>query len=79
MVDLEIWLIGTPDQLTAAMSALTTAGRIAGASTPEPLFGADTGRARRYLRLAVPITARTPATKPSNGQGVIDLATRRTA
>jgi hypothetical protein len=80
MSDLEIWLIGTPDQITAAMTALATAGRIAGASEPEPMFGTDAGRARRYLRLSVPITTRTPISRcDDEDQCVIDLVTRRTA
>jgi hypothetical protein len=79
IADLEIWLMGTPDQLTTAMTALAAAGRIAAASPPEPLYGTDSGRARRYLRVAISTPARTPTATRSTGQQVIDLTTRRIA
>jgi hypothetical protein len=83
MFDLEIWLIGTPTDVAAALAALSGAGRITGASRPEPLYGADTGRIRRYLRLSVPTPTPTPKptrTAGTNGQSVIGLDTyRRTA
>ena len=80
--DLELWLIGTPDQVNAAMAALATAGRIAGASKPEALFGADAGRVRRYVRVSVTTAARSQPTEraaatPSKRQSVIDINTRR--
>lgn len=81
MTDLEIWLIGTAEQVAAAMTALATTGRIAAASTPEPLYAADAGRVRRYARVATTsrpaATPRTAAPTGGAGQGVIDLAARR--
>jgi hypothetical protein len=74
MNDLEIWLIGTPDQVAAAMTALTTTGRIAGASKPEPMFGADAGRVRRYVRLSVPMTRTRPNPTGGETQAAIDFA-----
>jgi hypothetical protein len=74
MTDLEIWLIGTPEQVAAAMSALTTTGRIAGASKPDPMFGADAGRVRRYVRLSVPVTRIRPMTTGGDTQAAIDIA-----
>ena len=80
MTDLELWLIGTPDQVTAAFAALATAGRVTGASKPETLFGTDAGRVRRYLRLSVTAARTQPATTPSDRQTVVDINThRRTA
>jgi hypothetical protein len=79
IADLEIWLMGTPDQLTAAMTALAAAGRIAAASPPERLYGTDSGRARRYLRIAVPTPAHPATTPPGEGQQAIDLAGRSAA
>jgi hypothetical protein len=52
VAELEVWLVGDPDQLTAALAALAEAGRITGASVPEPLYERDAGRVRRYLRVA---------------------------
>ena len=63
-MDLEIWLMGTPHEVERAMAALDAAGRIEGASVPEPLCGADSGRVRRYLRVRVPITA--SGSRPQN-------------
>jgi hypothetical protein len=54
--DLEIWLIGTPDEVKAAMAALATLGRIAAASRLQPLYGSDAGRFRRYARITVTTT-----------------------
>ncbi|HLL66822.1 MAG TPA: hypothetical protein VK453_13950 [Micromonosporaceae bacterium] len=79
MTDLELWLIGTPDQVTAAMAALATVGRVAGASKPDPMFGADAGRVRRYVRLSVATPRAQPATDRRGGQAVIGLPARRTA
>lgn len=84
ITDLELWLIGTPYEVRTALATLATLGRIAGVSTPEPLYGADTGRIRRYARVAVstaPATT-TPGRSPTRsaaGQTVIDLDTRRSA
>ena len=54
MFDLEVWLIGTPDELDAAVTALAGAGRVLAGSTPEPLYGADRVRQRRYLQVRIP-------------------------
>jgi hypothetical protein len=59
MADLEVWLVGTPDQLSAALAALAAAGQLTGASVPEPLYDRDAGRTRRYLRVALPAPAST--------------------
>ena len=82
-IDLEVWLIGSPHELATATAALRQAGRIVAASNPEPLHGADAGRIRRYLRVSVRISARTPArpapARTPAGQGAIELTSRRTA
>lgn len=74
MNDLEIWLIGTPEHVAAAMTALTTIGRIAGASKPEPMFGADAGRVRRYVRLGVPVTRTRSTVTGGETQAALDFA-----
>lgn len=58
---LEAWLIGTPAELDAALSALAAAGRIRyqGIGRPGarmPLAGADYGRFRAYALIHVPFT-----------------------
>jgi hypothetical protein len=58
MSGLEVWLIGTPAELDAALSALRAAGQVIEASRPQPLYGADSGRVRRYLRIRVPTLTR---------------------
>ncbi|RSM59480.1 hypothetical protein DMB66_27740 [Actinoplanes sp. ATCC 53533] len=81
MTDLEMWLIGTPDQATATLTALAAIGRVTGASKPEPLFGADAGRVRQYVRVSVITAVRShPAERaagPGERQSVIDISTRR--
>jgi|GEM_PF-5380935 len=57
MFDLEVWLIGTPTELDTVTAALGGLGRIVGASKPDPLYGADAGRVRRYLRVHIPYQA----------------------
>lgn len=57
VMDLEIWLIGTPGEVTAAMTAIRNIGTVLGASVPQPLFGADSGRVRRYLHVHLRATA----------------------
>lgn len=71
---LEAWLIGTPDELTAALDALTHTGHAVETSHPVPLTGADTGRHRIYLRLSIPTR---PGHTPPGAGAVIDLHTRR--
>lgn len=50
---LEVWLTGTPTELDAATHALAAAGRLAQRGQHHPMTGADTGRARLYLRLTI--------------------------
>lgn len=56
LTGLEVWLAGTPAELDAATHALATAGRLAQRGQHHPMTGADTGRARLYLRLAITTT-----------------------
>jgi hypothetical protein len=56
MPNLEAWLVGTPTEVDTAMAALRSVGQITGASHPEPLYGTDAGRIRRYLRVNVSAT-----------------------
>jgi len=59
MTDLEIWLIGTPDAVSAATKALAHQGHPAQVSPLTRLAGKDTGRVSRYLRLqATTVTAK---------------------
>lgn len=65
IADLEVWLVGTPDQLDRAIAALTAAGRAAQTGDRHRLAGANAGRARQYLRLAVTATPPTiPGQRP---------------
>ncbi len=57
MTELEIWLIGTPNQVADAMSALAALGRVVNESRPRRLQGADAGRVRRYARIAVRVAS----------------------
>ncbi|HEX5742008.1 MAG TPA: hypothetical protein VFY17_10730 [Pilimelia sp.] len=66
---LEVWLTGTHTELGAAVTALTAAGRIAYTGPPQPLVGADAGRCRQYLRLAVPAP---PAARPVGRAAAVD-------
>jgi hypothetical protein len=71
---LEVWLIGSPHEVDAGLSALADAGAIAGASKPEPLYGVDAGRVRRYLRVRIPVPTTTTATgnrSPRKATGAI--------
>lgn len=95
MNDLEVWLIGTSAELDAAVAALTALGVHLLPDDPadhpqrHALLGADHGRYRLYLRIAVKAEAsttaatRTAGRRPraeSAGQNVIELdAYRRTA
>lgn len=65
---LEVWLVGTPAELDAATRALAAAGRLTQRGQPLPMAGADTGRARLYLRLTITPTRRAarPARPPRN-------------
>jgi hypothetical protein len=62
---LEVWLIGTPAELDAALTALAAAGRIAFVGvgtrgTREPLTGADHGRYRTYALIHLPAAQSAP-------------------
>lgn len=57
IADLEVWLIGTPNQVGDAMTALAALGRVVNASRPQRLHGADSGRVRRYARIAVRVAS----------------------
>lgn len=83
--ELEIWLIGTSAELDASVRAFAGIGRIVLPEDPadrpkrHPLVGADAGRYRLYLRVAV-ATVRRPATTEAEkepGATLIDLASRR--
>ncbi|MFC4146807.1 hypothetical protein ACFO0M_11145 [Micromonospora mangrovi] len=74
---LEVWMTGTPAELDAATAALTVAGRMVQHGTRRPLTGADAGRHRLYLRLAV-ATGKQPTRAPDNtGGALIDLDAAR--
>jgi hypothetical protein len=72
---LEIWLVGTPTELDAAVTALAATGRFAQRGTRHARAGADSGRYRLYLRLAVTPTARRPGRTHSapTGPSLLDL------
>jgi len=90
MPELEVWLIGTPNQLDAA---ITATGRHVLPADPDdhpkqvPLSGEDRGRSRLYLRIAItsdttPPRRNTAARRhaATTDQGAIDLnAYRRSA
>jgi hypothetical protein len=65
---LEVWLIGTPDELDAATAALTGLGRTVTRGRAVPLTGGDAGRARCYLLLTLPIHAAVPAATPTTAR-----------
>ncbi|MEU7961308.1 hypothetical protein [Micromonospora humida] len=83
-----MWLTGTLAELDAAVAVLTGTAYVAQVSDRHPLAGADAGRHRVFLRLALTTTAAPTARRPdpaTTGPGcaLIDLdtarATRRTA
>jgi hypothetical protein len=55
LFDLEVWLIGTPAELDAAIALLRQLGQVKTLGRPTRLVGADAGRSRLYLRITVPI------------------------
>ncbi|MFE7869211.1 hypothetical protein ACFUYE_02540 [Micromonospora humida] len=80
-------MIGTPAELDAAVAVLTATAYVTQVSDRHPLAGADAGRHRVFLRLAL-TTAAPAARRPDPattgpGGALIDLdtarATRRTA
>ncbi|MFF0874493.1 hypothetical protein [Micromonospora aurantiaca (nom. illeg.)] len=74
---LEVWLTGTPAELDAATVVLTSAGRVVQHGTRWPLTGADAGRHRLYLRLAVAADKQVPRAPDTERGALIDLDTAR--
>ncbi|WP_229405304.1 hypothetical protein [Micromonospora sp. NBRC 110038] len=81
-----MWLTGTPAELDAAVAVLTAAAYVTQVSDRHPLAGADAGRHRVFLRLALTTTtatADTPAARrpgpaaADRGGALIDLDTAR--
>ncbi|MGW5580894.1 hypothetical protein [Micromonospora chokoriensis] len=73
---MEVWLSGTRAELDAATAALADLGHVIQQGQRWPMSGADAGRYRLYLRLAVATAARTrPA--PDAGGELIDLTAAR--
>ncbi|MEU7948493.1 hypothetical protein AB0C50_27730 [Micromonospora taraxaci] len=73
---MEVWLSGTRAELDAATAALADLGHVIQKGQRWPMGGADAGRYRLYLRLAVATAARTrPA--PDAGGELIDLTAAR--
>ncbi|MDG4835241.1 hypothetical protein O7631_01760 [Micromonospora sp. WMMD967] len=73
---MEVWLSGTRAELDAATAALADLGHVIQQGQRWPMGGADAGRYRLYLRLAVATPARTrPA--PDAGGELIDLTAAR--
>jgi hypothetical protein len=79
--ELEIWLVGTRTDVDAALAILREAGNRRFTGREHRMGGADTGRVRRYLRIArTGSAASRPARResvPVAGQDVIDLDTAR--
>ncbi|MER7268925.1 hypothetical protein ABT344_11540 [Micromonospora carbonacea] len=78
---MEAWLIGTPAELDAATAALTAVAYVVQLGDRHPLVGADAGRWRLFLRLALttaPTAHRRPAPPPAGAGGaLVDLDTAR--
>ncbi|MEU8050020.1 hypothetical protein [Micromonospora haikouensis] len=78
---MEAWLIGTPAELDAATDALTAAAYVVQAGDRQPLAGADNGRWRVFLRLALttaPAAHRRTAPAPvDRGGALVDLDAAR--
>lgn len=49
-MDLEIWLVGTPAQVTIALRGISNVSTIVYCGDEVKLSGADAGRVRRYVR-----------------------------
>ena len=67
IADLELWLMGTPTEVDTALAGLAAVGRLTGVSKPQRLYGADAGRVRRYVRLAIATRA---AARQGRGRAV---------
>ncbi|MBM0205060.1 hypothetical protein JNW90_19880 [Micromonospora sp. STR1s_5] len=50
---LELWAVGTWEELTGLRSQLGAAGRLVEVGDPHTLVGPDAGRYRQYLRVHV--------------------------
>lgn len=67
--DVEIWLTGDPASVTHAIQALSVEARITQLGDEHPLFGpTDTGRVRRYVRLAKHISSPQRPKPPASDQ-----------
>ncbi|RAO54411.1 hypothetical protein [Micromonospora saelicesensis] len=72
---MEVWLSGTRAELDAATAALADLGHVIQQGQRWPMGGADAGRYRLYLRLAVAAARIRPA--PDAGGELIDLTAAR--
>ncbi|WP_320069022.1 hypothetical protein [Micromonospora sp. RTGN7] len=73
-------MTGLPAELDAAIRTLTGVAYVAQVSDRHPLTGADAGRHRVFLRLALTATADTPPARlapAGQGGALIDLDTAR--
>ncbi|WP_422119905.1 hypothetical protein [Micromonospora haikouensis] len=74
-------MIGTPAELDAATDALTAVAYVVQLGDRHPLVGADAGRWRVFLRLALttaPAAGRRPAPTPTDrGGALVDLDAAR--
>ncbi|GGM14109.1 hypothetical protein [Micromonospora yangpuensis] len=50
---LEVWAVGTHDELIALRSQLAAGGRLVEVGDPHILAGADAGRCRQYIRTQI--------------------------
>ncbi|WP_431728246.1 hypothetical protein [Verrucosispora sp. TAA-831] len=50
---LEVWAVGTYEEITALRAQLGAAGRLVEVGTPHVLAGADAGRYRQYIRASL--------------------------
>ena len=51
---LEVWAVGTYEEITALRAQLGTVGRLVEVGDPHVLAGADMGRYRQYIRTQIP-------------------------
>ncbi|MER7271356.1 hypothetical protein ABT344_24030 [Micromonospora carbonacea] len=78
---MEVWLIGTRAELDAAIDALTAVAYVIQLGDRQPLAGADAGRHRVFLRLAL-TTAHAAHRRPGpthadRGGALVDLDAAR--
>ncbi|MET8371788.1 hypothetical protein [Micromonospora profundi] len=75
---MEVWLSGTRAELDAATAALADLGHVTQQGQRWPMSGADAGRYRVYLRLAVTTAGQHyPAPGTAAGGALIDLTAAR--